>query len=148
MKTFCCLRLLLAEGLASAAFCAAGCGVVRHVPPGQSVAFSMAKKAEVVALAPTENVTQGSATEATHPAPAPMPAASFDAEQVADSFTLGNFCMEQGRYPEAIAAYEAAVRINPHFADAWTKLAVAYQNLGEDKKALDAFRKSKSASMP
>lgn len=75
--------------------------------------------------------------------PEPLP----DTEKVADSFTLGNFCMEQGRYTDAIAAYETAVKLNPNFADAWNKLAIAYQNIGNEKKSREAFKKFKTSSM-
>lgn len=146
MKAFYCVQSIFAAVCASAALCSAGCSVVQHVPPGQSVAFARARKAEIIALPPAEKAVSAQAPAPAQPEPS-LPAGSAETEQVADSFTLGNFCMTQERYAEAIAAYETAVRINPNFADAWNKLAVAYQNTGQDKKALYAFRKSKSASM-
>ena len=133
----------------------AGCGSFHHVPPGQSVAFAMAKRPEVVALPPEPQPT---------PAPAPrsalqpvannipdpqltLPAqATGETDKAADSFALGNFCLAQGRNAEAIAAYETTVKLNPNFPDAWSKLAIAYQNAGDDKKALEAFKKSRMAS--
>jgi len=113
-----------------------------RVPPGQSVAFARAKKAELVALPPEEK-------------PAPVPGATVpeptlpdnNVEKIADSFMVGNLCMEQGKYAEAASAYQQAVSLNPNFAEAWNKLAIAYQNLGEDKKAIEAFRKSKAVSL-
>jgi len=127
---------------------ATGCGYVHHVPPGQSVAFSMAKKADLVAMPPSPQptlATAGSRTAAAQENIEPQMPSASDTEKVADSFALGNLFMEQGRYTEAIAAYEAAVKIDPTFADAWNKLAVAYQNSGQDQKALEAYRRFKSA---
>jgi len=121
----------------------AGCAYVKHVPPGQSLSAAMAKKPELVAL----------------PAPPPQPAAPAvasksgpelpvpDTEAVADAFTLGNLCMQQGHYPEAIAAYETALKADPSFAEAWNNLAIAYQNLGQDDKAMAAFRKYKMVAL-
>ena len=80
--------------------------------------------------------------EAAAKAEPPLP----DTESVADNFTLGNLCLEQGRNADAVAAYQRAVQLNPSFAEAWSKLAVAYQNLGEEKKSLEAFKKYKTAS--
>lgn len=128
------------------------CGYVHRVPPGQSVAFALAKKPEMVNLPPAATPNPANAASAqpgatnsaatgVHVEP-PLP--SSDVEKIADSFTLGNLCMEQGRYEDAIAAYQEAVKLNPGFADAWNKLAVAYQNIGQDKKALEAYRKSKA----
>jgi len=120
-----------------------GCAYVKHVPPGQSLSAAMAKKPELVAL----------------PAPPPQPAAPSTAqagadpalpaqtEKVADAFTLGNLCLQQGHYPEAIAAYETAVKADPTFAEAWNNLAIAYQDLGQDDKAMAAFRKYKMVAL-
>jgi tetratricopeptide (TPR) repeat protein len=147
MGMFPCFRFSLI--LAAAVF-AEGCGYVHHVPPGQSIAFSMAKKADLVAKPPEPQPEISSKVQTAGAAAVPSPALPeqvSETERVADKFTLGNLCMEQGRYAEAITAYEAALQINPNFADAWSKLAVAYQNTGQDKKALEAFRKYKTVSV-
>ena len=127
----------------------AGCGAIHRVPPGQSVAFAMAKKADLVAVPlqtrPVSRADADAGAAAAHPEPE-LPALSSDVEKVADSFTLGNLHMEQGQYPEAITAYQQALKVNPNFAEAWSKLAVAYQNAGQDKKALEAYRKYKALS--
>jgi Flp pilus assembly protein TadD len=68
-------------------------------------------------------------------------------EKVADAFTLGNLCMQQGRYEDAIKAYESAVKEDPTFAEAWNNLAIAYQNSGQDDKAMAAFRKYKMVAL-
>jgi len=118
-----------------------GCACVKHVPPGQSLSAALARKPELVAM----------------PAPPPPPAASAlpdaaqaplpQTEKVADAFTLGNLCMQQGRYQEAIAAYQSVVNADPSFGEAWNNLAIAYQNIGEDDKAMAAFRKYKMVAL-
>ena len=126
-----------------------GCGVVQHVPPGQSVAFAKAKKAELVTLPPAAkpSLAPHLGTSADSSAEPSLPTSSSDVEKVADSFNLGNLCLAQGQYEQAIAAYQAALKVNPNFAEAWSRLAVAYQNAGEEKKALEAYRKSKALSL-
>jgi len=124
-----------------------GCACVKHVPPGQSLSAAMARKPELVALpspppqpVAVANASQPLAAAATQP---PLP----QTESVADAFTLGNLCLQQGRYPEAIAAYETALKGDPSFAEAWNNLAIAYQDLGQDDKALAAFRKYKTVAL-
>jgi len=139
---------LLLAGLLLAGCALAGCAYVKHVPPGQSLNESLAKKAELVSLpSPTPGPLTASVAVEPQPLPpgagGPMP----ETEKVADSFTLGNLCMQQGHYAEAIAAYEAALKADPNFADAWNNLAIAYQNVGQDEKAMAAFRKYKMVAM-
>jgi Flp pilus assembly protein TadD len=55
--------------------------------------------------------------------------------------------MQQGRYEDAIKAYESAVKEDPTFAEAWNNLAIAYQNSGQDDKAMAAFRKYKMVAL-
>jgi Tfp pilus assembly protein PilF len=95
----------------------------------------MAKKATLVAM----------------PAPPPQPAAAMEpaepstlqTEKVADAFTLGNLCLQQGRYSDAIAAYQTALKDDPSFAEAWNNLAIAYQDSGQLDKSMEAFKKYK-----
>ena len=122
----------------------AGCAYVKHVPPGQSLNEAMARKAQLVAVpTPTPAPLGRSAGALAANTEAPLP----ETEKVADSFTLGNLCMQQGRYGDAIAAYEAAVKADPTFAQAWNNLAIAYEDLGQDDKAMAAFRKYKMVAM-
>ncbi len=108
----------------------------------------MARKPELVALppppAPPVNVA-GAASQTLPPGAAqpPLP----ETESVADAFTLGNLCLQQGRYPEAIDAYETALKGDPSFAEAWNNLAIAYQDIGQDGKAMAAFRKYKMVAV-
>jgi Flp pilus assembly protein TadD len=107
-----------------------------HAPPGTSVKVATAKKAIPVAT----------------PTPAPiavvnpeMPASQDSTtETVADYYTLGNLMMQQEKYADAIKAYESAVKLDPTFYDAWNHLAICYQNTGQDKKAIEAFKKYKT----
>jgi tetratricopeptide (TPR) repeat protein len=122
----------------------AGCAYVKHVPPGQSLNAATARKADLVALPapppqamPVANVS----------GPEPELPAPLQTEKVADAFTLGNLCLQQGRYPEAIAAYQSAVKEDPSFADAWNNLAIAYQNTGQADKAMAAFKKYKTVAV-
>jgi tetratricopeptide (TPR) repeat protein len=129
-----------------------GCGWVKHVPPGQSLSAAMAKRPELVALpAPPEQalVAVNTGNTAALPSAAPLPAPLPDpqTEKVADAFTLGNLCMQQGRYADAINAYETALKEDPSFAEAWNNLAIAYQNSGQDDKAMAAFRKYKMVAL-
>jgi Flp pilus assembly protein TadD len=126
----------------------AGCAYVKHVPPGQSLSAAMARKPELVALPDPPPQQQLAAAD---PAAIPPAAGSQlplpQTETVADAFTLGNLCLQQGRYTDAIAAYEAAVKEDPSFAEAWNNLAIAYQNSGQDDKAMAAFRKYKMVAL-
>lgn len=122
----------------------AGCAYVKHVPPGQSLSTAMARKPDLVALpAPPPQAIPATASSLPAAPIGPPP----QTEKVADDFTLGNLCLQQGRYPEAIAAYEAALKADPTFAEAWNNLAIAYQDLGQDDKAMAAFRKYKMVAM-
>ena len=117
-----------------------GCAYIKHVPPGQSLSEALAKKAALVAL-PTPTPQPGAATAAALPPP------EVETEKVADAFTLGNLCLEQGHYKDAIAAYQSALKDDPDFAEAWNNLAIAYQDSGQEEKAMEAFRKYKTVAM-
>jgi len=101
----------------------------------------MARKPELVAL-PAPPAPPPSATP---PLPTNLPTAQT--EKVADAYTLGNFCLQEGRWADAINAYEAAVKDDPSFAEAWNNLAIAYQNSGQEDKAIAAFKKYKTVAL-
>src|SRR6202035_694882 len=44
---------------------------------------------------------------------------------------LGLACLEIGRLPEAIAAFQRAVSSNPRYADAYFRLGIALEKLGD-----------------
>lgn len=109
-----------------------------HAPAGTSVRVLQAKKAEAI------------------PTPTPVPVAPVNpplpqgvesvTESIADYYTLGNLMMQQGKYSDAIKAYESAVKLDPSFADAWNHLAICYQNTGQSQKAVEAFKKYKAVT--
>lgn len=129
------LSLLLALGACSHVKNASKNMTFHHAPPGTAVQVAMAKKAEAVPTPPPPPVA------AINP---DMPAQDAKTETVADYYTLGNLMMQQEKYPEAIKAYESAVKLDPTFYDAWNHLAICYQDTGQNKKALDAYKKSKA----
>jgi len=139
------LRLLTCSALVSFAGC--GSTLITHTPPGTSVELALAKKPELVRLpAPTPgpNAVAGAAPGGNVPAvEPPMPEKDAQLEKVGEAFSRGMFCLEAERDPEAIAAFEEAVKIDPTFTDAWEKLAVLYEKTGDSKKALEAFKKAK-----
>ena len=55
-------------------------------------------------------------------------------------FNLGNVLDETGRLQPAIAAYAEAVRLVPNYADAHYNLALAYQRLGQPRRAVPHWR--------
>jgi tetratricopeptide (TPR) repeat protein len=129
---------------ALAASLLAGCAYVKHVPPGQSLNEAYARKGELVQLPPSQQPIAAAAP--TEPLP-DNPVVPVQTEAVEDSFTLGNLCLQQGRYSEAISAYQKALDADPSFAEAWNNLAIAYQNSGQDDKAMEAFKKYKMVAM-
>lgn len=122
-----------------------------HTPPGTSVELALAKKAEVVrfpAPPPTAPEYAGSPGNSRGRIPAVEPElpSSDTVERVADAFSRGQFCMTTGNHEDAILAFLEVVQIDPNFSDAWHNLAALYEKTGQDAKALDAFRKSKSVA--
>jgi Tfp pilus assembly protein PilF len=71
---------------------------------------------------------------------------SDNTAKVAEAFSRGEFCMNAGKDDEAIAAFQEAVRIDPNFTEAWQRLAALYEKKGDNKKAIEAFRRSKKVA--
>lgn len=135
-------RLLLIP--TAAAFVATGCGVTVHrVPPGQSLNVAMAKKAVAIEQPPA--IRMPNPIDPTQIAVEPDLPAS-DTEKIADLITSANFCMQAGKPKEAIAAYEEAIQLKPDFAEARYNLAVLYQQVGEEEKALREFKRFKEVA--
>jgi tetratricopeptide (TPR) repeat protein len=129
---------------AAAAGCAlalAACNGVKvtHVPRGESVEIALARRPDVVRM-PTPAPARTAAIHGGNSGPV----VPDKTEQVADAFTRGQFSMQTGNQEAAIQAFREAVKIDPKFKDAWANLAALYERSGQDKLALEAFRKSKS----
>ncbi len=127
--------------LASLFTCLAACAVV-HTPPGTSVEVALAKRPDVVRLPATPTPKPVLMVAAKMPAGGAATAPQ-QSEQVADAFSRGDFCMKAGKDAEAIVAFREAVKADPNFTDAWTNLAILYEKQGQEKLAMEAFRKSK-----
>jgi tetratricopeptide (TPR) repeat protein len=63
-------------------------------------------------------------------------ATEADPEYALAFFDLGNVLDEQMRLSEAVKAYERALELVPQYADAHYNLALAYERLGQTRKAL------------
>ncbi len=131
------------------------CSQITHVPPGESVAFSMAPKPEVVST-PTPAPSEIAATSEEEdydwgPAVEPeLPKADFTlpeelaAAETATSYaTLGRNYLAEGKNGDAIKALEKAVEMEPHLSTAWRDLAIAYENANKPDKATEARESSK-----
>ncbi len=46
-----------------------------------------------------------------------------------------------GKLEEAVARYEEALALDPHYVDAWHGLAMAYNELGRHQEAIDAGKR-------
>lgn len=112
---------------------------VTHVPRGQSVEIALARRPDVVRLPPSAPAR----TAAAHGGES-GPVVPDKTEQLAEAFSRGQFSMQTGNEEAAIQAFREAVKIDPKFKDAWANLAALYERAGQEKLALEAFRKSKS----
>ena len=114
-----------------------------HTPPGTSVKVALAKKAELIRLPgpPPGSVAANGRSAVLEPE---LPNSTTD--RVAEAFSRGQFCMQAGKDAEAIAAFEQAVKIDPSFTEAWQHLAILYEKMGQEKKALEAFRKARKVA--
>ena len=124
------------------------CGCV-HTPPGTSVEIALAKKAQLIRLpmtAETPRVAHAGSNVFVPPVEPELPIMEDRVEAEAEAFTRGKFAMEEGKDVEAIAAFEETVRIEPAHQEAWQILATLYEKTGAEKKAMAAFRKSKTVA--
>lgn len=137
----------LTGSLAVAALFLVGCShlEITHVAPGDSLGVALSKKPELVKLPSTPAPTvaangQPGAVPAVEPN---LPTKNDPVEKVAEAFSRGQFCMDAGKDKEAIEAFEEAVRLDPTFTEAWQHLAMLYENVGDNKKAVEAFKRAK-----
>ena len=128
----------LTAGTAGALSLLTGCV---HTPPGTSVKYALAKKAELV----NRPMTASASGSGVHvPAVEPELPVNSHLELVADAYSRGTFCMEAGNDGPAIEAFEEAVKLDPTFTEAWQNLAVLYERAGEEQKSLEAFQNAKN----
>ena len=113
-----------------------------HVPAGQSILVATAPKAVAI---PTPPPQRGFLYGLFHHR---TPDVSEGGNTVADYYSIGVFCLQQGKNAEAINALEKATQMDPGFGDAWSQLAVAYENTGANDKALEAYKRSKAIVHP
>jgi len=117
---------------------------VTHVAPGQSLNVALAKKPEVVRLpAPPQPTVAATSPTSQVPAVEPDLPKSDNISRAAEAYSRGEFCMNAGKDDEAISAFQEAVKIDPTLTEAWTHLATLYEKKGDNKKAIDAFRRAK-----
>jgi choline-sulfatase len=65
-----------------------------------------------------------------------------DIQEVKDAFRLA----AQRRLPEAVDALNAALKRNPNWTDAWSKLGQTYEEMGQYDKAAETYKKAIKAS--
>ena len=63
-------------------------------------------------------------------------------------YDLGVRYLSEGKYEEAILAFEAAIEIDPKNADAYRKLAEAYEQTGDERFALCVTARRRPATRP
>jgi tetratricopeptide (TPR) repeat protein len=136
-----------------AGFALWGCGSIVHTPARTSVEVALAKRAEVIRLAesahPEPRLTSYRGSTVNVPAVEPeLPALSTNdrIEAVAESYTHGMEALNAGKTDEAVKALEEATKLDPGFAEAWEHLAEAYEKVGQNAKAMDAYAKSKNVA--
>jgi tetratricopeptide (TPR) repeat protein len=57
-------------------------------------------------------------------------------------FDKGNALCGQGKYDEAISAYDKAIEINPQYVDAWNNKGLALDGQGKYDESIQAYGKA------
>ncbi len=139
-------------------------GQLTHVKPGNSArAYLEAKNAPAavpvtvskpgslpIPAGSADNGVSSANAAAIPPLPLPeipgdpgLPDRNNNGEKVADLFTRATSALRAGQTGEAILALEETVKLDPAFADAWSKLAAAYSKAGQNAKAIEAYKMAK-----
>ncbi|MDR3403350.1 MAG: tetratricopeptide repeat protein [Chthoniobacter sp.] len=112
------------------------------MPPGQSLGVALAKKPEVVRLpGPPPGAVAPQTAQGKSPSAGMVEGDKL--AKVAEAFSRGQFCMNAGKDDEAIAAFQDVVKLDATVTEAWQNLAALYEKKGDNKKAIDAFRRAK-----
>ncbi|MBI5211566.1 MAG: tetratricopeptide repeat protein [Elusimicrobia bacterium] len=67
-----------------------------------------------------------------------------DRQTARASFIRGNILRNEGRAAEAAREYQAALRLNPGFAEAWLNLGMTFGGVGDRARAVECFEKAVS----
>ena len=113
-------------------------GTESTVSPGQANPKFLGRS-EIIGALP------GSArAEALPPLPVSgLPERNDSIERAGEAYNRGNLLMKGGQNREAVAAFEEATQLDPAFSDAWTRLTLLYEKVGQPDKAREAFRRAK-----
>lgn len=63
-------------------------------------------------------------------------------ESAKEEYEKGSSFLLKGKYPEAILAFNAALKKNPYYKEAYNKLGIAYYQKKEYKNAISSFKKA------
>ena len=75
-----------------------------------------------------------------------LPERTDGPEKASDAYNRGSLLMKNGQNRDAITAFEEATQLDPSYTDAWTRLTVLYEKIGQPEKARAAFRRAKGLS--
>jgi tetratricopeptide (TPR) repeat protein len=120
-----------------------------HTPPGTAVDVALARRPELVRMPLSPAAASARAANVVAPGGVKVPAVEPDLPKddsvgrVADAYSRGNFCMQAGNDADAVSAFEETVKLDPTFTEAWQNLAALYEKRGDEKKAIEAYRRAK-----
>ena len=149
--------LVLTFGSALLLLSFGSCSQITRVPPGHSIAFSMAPKPEVISTPtpPPSETAIASDDEFYYipPVEPELPTADFSlpeelaSVETATSYaTQGSEYLAEGNNSNAIEALKKAVELEPGLSSAWRDLATAYEKANEPDKASQARENFKRLS--
>jgi hypothetical protein len=138
--------------IALALLVALALGACVHTPPGTSVEIAHARNPEIYRfpappkpapkIAPVKTPKTAKTvkkSQSAHPS-------TGKHELTARAYARGEVAMKAGTDAEAIEAFEETVSLDPSSREAWQKLAILYERTGQEKKAMEAFRRAKQVA--
>jgi hypothetical protein len=75
-----------------------------------------------------------------------LPERNDNIERASEAYNRGSMLMKNGQHREAVTAFEETTQLDPSFSDAWTRLAMLYDKVGQPEKSREAFRRAKGLS--